>query len=88
MSALGTLPEKLERSEPTQTPAPVSTPEPTPEPTPEHTPELSTYTDQPAADTLGVTDVLPILGCVGGVAALVAAVVYGGKKIKERSVKQ
>ena len=73
--------EKLERSEPTPTPTPVPTPEPTPAPTPE--PVLDT--EQPAAETLGVTDILPILGCAGGVAALVAAVVYGGKKIKERS---
>ena len=71
--------EKLERSEPTPTPTPVSTPEPTPAPTPEPAPD----TDQPTAETLGVTDILPILGCVGGVAALVAAVLYGVKKTRK-----
>ena len=65
--------EKLEKAEPTPTP----TPEPTPEPAPD--------TDQPVAKMLGVTDILPILGCVGGVAALVAAVIYGAKKTKGRS---
>ena len=71
--------EKLERSEPTPTPTPVPTPEPTPAPTPEPAPD----TDQPTAETLGVTDILPILGCVGGVAALVAAVLYGVKKTRK-----
>ena len=72
--------EKLERSEPTPTPTPIPTPEPTPAPTPEPAPD----TDQPTAETLGVADVLPILGCVGGVAALVAAVLYGVKKTNRK----
>ena len=43
-------------------------------------------TDTPA-EANGVTDLLPLLGCVGGVAALVAAACWGCQKIKERKMR-
>ena len=60
--------------------------EPEPEPTP--TLEPAQKTDQPVNEKDGGSNLLYILGCAGGVAALVAAAFYGVKKVKERSTKK